>query len=151
AYTPGSVPETVKVRLEATASSTRFFADTVVTNLLRLHRFTYDSRRRTLSAQLIDPTDAITALRDVNRVYYPSGDGSGLLQKVNQIDGVSDPYTEYTYDSAGRVILTKRGSSFGDCCFTYTVYDAAGNVTLTVNQYVPTDPASDPADWIWDA
>ena len=84
AYTPTSVPQTVKIRLVAAADSTAFFADTVVPRLLRWHAFTYDSKGRVLTEQTIDPADGTSVLQEAARAYYSSGDGDGLLETVTQ-------------------------------------------------------------------
>jgi len=54
---------------------------------------------------------------------------------------------EYTYDTFGRVIIAHQGSNFGDCCETRTEYDAAGNVTKTIqvrDTTLPNDPVASP-------
>ena len=100
--------------------------------------------------QHVDPFDGSTVLQEVQQEYHDNTPGKGLLKKVTQVDGDTNPSTEYSYDSVGRVVQTHQSSNFGNCEFSYTVYDAAGNVVLAVCNYVATTPASDPADWEWD-
>ena len=148
---------TVKLQFLAEASGDEFYVDNVFviedTHILRWQDFTYNTAGQVTNEQLMDPEDGTTALQEVQRTYYPDTEteigARGLLQRVTQIDGDTDPYTEYTYDSAGRVILTQQTSNFGSCEFQRTVYDAAGNVTLSVCGYEP-QGTSDPADWEWD-
>jgi RHS repeat-associated protein len=120
--------------------------DTDGTTLLRQQDFVYDTKGRTTEEKLIDPTDGTTVLQKNTRSYYTSGNGNGLLEKVTQQDltpGGNSSYTQYFYDSSGRVIQTKRGSDFGDCCATITTYDDAANV-LTTTDARDINQASDP-------
>lgn len=113
--------------------------DTDGTTLLRFQKFTYDSMGRTLTEQMIDPSDEVTGLQEVERAYYNSGDGNGLLHTVTQTDigGSNHVTTTYTYDSAGRVVKTQQSSNFGTCEITYTVYDDAGNIVASICNYDP--------------
>lgn len=107
--------------------------------LLRLQEFTYDSKGRILTEQLLDPADGTTVLQETTRAYYTSGPGNGLLETLTQVDplGGDDPVTTYTYDSAGRVIKTQKSSLFGSCQTSFTVYDAAGNIVASICNYAP--------------
>ena len=124
--------------------------DTDGTTLLRFQKYTYDTKGRTLTEQVINPADSVTVLQEVSRAYYTSGDGAGLLHTVTQKDigSSNDVITTYTYDSAGRVIQTQHTSNFGSCEIQRTVYDAAGNVTMGICNY-EVQGTSDPADWLW--
>ncbi|MEP6983953.1 MAG: RHS repeat-associated core domain-containing protein [Chloroflexota bacterium] len=106
--------------------------DTDGVTVLRIQTIDYDSKGRVLSERLYDPSDpppSGTPTQSVEREYYTSGYGAGLLKKVTQIDpDGNDQTSEYSYDEFGRTIEVKNGSTFGDCCGTETVYDAAGNV-----------------------
>ena len=120
------------------------------TTLLHWQTFSYDpAKGHVLTERMLDPADGTgnTILQAVARVYYADNDPTigarGLLQKVTQIDNVNDPYTKYTYDEAGRVTQTKQGSFAGDCCFTLTEYDDAGNVRQVTEVRDPLQ-ASDP-------
>jgi RHS repeat-associated protein len=103
--------------------------------LLREQQFSYDSKGRTLTEKLVDPTNTSIVLQQTTREYYTSGDGNGLLFRLKQHD-VQQPGstvdTEYTYDQAGRVSKTRQVSTFGSCQYSYSLYDAAGNVTRSV-------------------
>ncbi|MEO8611410.1 MAG: RHS repeat-associated core domain-containing protein [Chloroflexota bacterium] len=114
------------------------------TTVLRWQAFTYDSNGRTLTEKLLDPADPFgSPIQQVTREYYDAGAGFGLLWKVTQEDigGSDDVVTTYTYDLLGRVIKTQQTSNFGSCEFSYTVYDAAGNMVATICNY---DPGEDP-------
>lgn len=115
-----------------------FYVDSVhllkLSELLQWQDFRYDYKGRAVEEASIN-IDTAEFFQQVNRAYYFSGEGNGLLQSVTQrsADGVGDDVTTtYTYDSAGRVVKTHQSSLFGSCLLSYTVYDEAGNVTATV-------------------
>ena len=103
--------------------------------LLSLQEFDYGSRTynigKVTEERLMDPANETTALRTIKRVYRSTTPGKGLLDNVEQI-GEDDPKTTYTYDDAGRIIKTRKESLTGNCEYSFTVYDAAGNVVATV-------------------
>ncbi len=107
------------------------------TTVLRWQTFRYDDKGRVTEEKLLDPADkaGATALQTTTRTYWTAKDENGLLKSVKQTDHQDAKNTttlSYTYDSAGRVIKTQKSSLLGSCQFTYTVYDAAGNVLATV-------------------
>lgn len=137
-YRPQGVLDGVKLRLVAGAANTVFYADTAhvcnVTNLLRWQDFRYDGKGRTLEEASVSVEDASVTQR-TTRTYHAFGNGNGLVARIDQHDVLqpTTTFTEYAYDSAGRVIWTKRGSLLGGCCATLTEYDAAGNVVSTTD------------------
>jgi len=139
-YTPTSALNNVKVQFLADGGAADFYVDSVYlldsTQALGWQEFVYDSHGRVLTEKTFDPADPTgTPAQQVTRTYYTSGNGSGLLESVTQHDlpsGVNNSSTTYTYDSAGRVIKTQKSSLFGSCEFTFTVYDAAGNVVRSL-------------------
>ncbi len=109
------------------------------TTVLRWQKFDYDPKGRTLVEKTVDPANGTTELQKVTRTYYPDTPpgtpGAGLLESVTQIDveqPANNKTTWYTYDEMGRVIKTQQSSLLGTCQFSYSVYDAAGNVLATV-------------------
>ncbi len=109
--------------------------------LLNLQQMDYDSRGRVTEERLLDPANPATVLRKVKRTYHAT---NGLLAKVERIGGAENPTTEYSYDPAGRVILTRQSSLTGNCEYSHFVYDAAGNVLATVcgRQQLATSPTT---------
>jgi RHS repeat-associated protein len=109
--------------------------DTNGTTVLRWQELTYDAKGRVLTDKILDPANGVTVQQQVTRTYGTSGDNNGLLESQTQVDPLdagNNRTTTYTYDSFGRVIKTQQSSLFGSCQFSYTVYDAAGNVLATV-------------------
>jgi RHS repeat-associated protein len=152
AFTAVSASAGRRLQFLAENGAATFYIDSV--HLVEIEAFrscqhvVYDNRGRPLyEASLGMNTDK--ALQAVSRSYYLEGSGSGLLQEVRQVDmgGTNDVITRYFYDSAGRVITTRNSSNFGPCCETRTEYDAAGNVTQTIDVQdisAPTDPVKNP-------
>lgn len=113
--------------------------------VLKHQMFTYDSNGRVTVEAIIDPSEGesgTTPLQKVTRTFYPSpytptNKGAGLLESITQYERTSggsfvvNDSTTYTYDGAGRVIKTAKSNLFGNCQFTYTLYDEAGNVEAT--------------------
>jgi len=113
--------------------------------VLKHQKFTYNSKGRVTVDAIIDPSEGesgSTPLQKVTRTFYPlpyspTNKGAGLLESITQYECtgtgtfVVDDSTTYTYDSVGRVIKTAKSSLFGNCQFTYTLYDDAGNVLAT--------------------
>ena len=117
--------------------------------VLRVQKFSYDNKGRTLTERLVDPADEDITLRETVRTYYQSGLGNGLLHKVTQTDmnGSNDVETTYTYDAFGRIVQTQQSSAFGSCNISYTVYDEAGNVVASICNYENNaDPPIPPGD-----
>jgi len=106
------------------------YIDDTGTTVLRRQEFDYDSQGRTTEERLVDPTDEATVLRRTTRTYGSTGNSNGLLESITIEDmmGSDDETTSYTYDAAGRVIKSYKSSLSGTCQYTYTVFDAAGNV-----------------------
>ncbi|MEO8609542.1 MAG: RHS repeat-associated core domain-containing protein [Chloroflexota bacterium] len=134
-----------KLQFVASGSAAEFYVDTVhiidlgilpgnIEDTVTWHEFAYDTRGRLLEDVSVNPKD-LTPIQQIQRSYYASGEGSGLLKQTVQKDvGGSNPITNiYTYDSAGRVIKTLQKKAFGDCCATLTEYDTAGNVITTTS------------------
>jgi TolB protein len=119
------------------------------TTVCEWHAFTYDTRGRVLSEQLLDPIDGVTALRQTTRVYYPDDtqpdgslleNGAGLVERVIQHDvagGGSNTETTTFYDVLGRVVQTNRNTTAGTCEKSRTVYDLAGRVVASICNYDP--------------
>ena len=117
--------------------------DTDGTTLLRQQEFVYDTKGRTTSEKLIDPSDGTTVLQETTRTYGTSGNEYGLLQSIAVIDSLNtlnNSTTQYTYDAQGRVIRTQKISMFGSCKYNHTVYDEAGNILGTACSLVTTTP-----------
>ena len=135
-YTPGSTgSKTLQFLAEGGAAD--FYVDSVhlveMTDPLRWQDLRYDERGRLLFEGLIDASDG-SVLTQTTRTYVASGNGVGLLASLTVHD-LDDPgnnqSTTYTYDALGRVIKSQKTSLTGSCQFTFTVYDAAGNVTVS--------------------
>jgi RHS repeat-associated protein len=123
--------------------------DTDGTTVLRWQEFVYDLKGRTTEERLHDPANGTVVLQKVTRAYYASGNGNGLLQTVTQLDlenPANNTWTTYTYEATGRVIKTQKSSLLGSCQFSYTVYDAAGNVLATVCSRQNTTPPTTVAE-----
>jgi len=119
-------PETIKIR---DASD----------NLLRVQEFVYDSKGRATSEKDIDPITS-AELRRVERQYYSSGNGNGLLEwiriyNLDDLTYMTYEQTSYMYDSVGRVIQVNKNSTFGNCTVSRTLYDEAGNVIASICNY----------------
>jgi RHS repeat-associated protein len=115
--------------------------DTDGVSVLRWQKFTYDTKGRILTQQVVNPLDGVT-VQQTSHTYWSLGDsndaGVGLLRKATQEDllnPANNQETTYFYDLAGRVVQTNRSPTFGDCCKAYTVYDEAGIVLRTVDNY----------------
>ncbi|MEP6988885.1 MAG: DUF6531 domain-containing protein, partial [Chloroflexota bacterium] len=89
--------------------------------LLQWQEFTYDNRGRALLEQVLDPKSPSSILQQIQREYYTSGNGYGLLYRTTQKDitGSNDVITTYSYDSAGRVTKTQQSSNFGSCAISF--------------------------------
>lgn len=121
--------------------------DTDGTTLLRQQEFVYDTKGRTTSEKLIDPSDGTTVLQEASRVYGTSGNGNGLLESIevkDVLDSSNDSSTVFSYDAQGRVIRTNKTSMFGTCQYNHTIYDEVGNVLGTACGLVTASPL--PAD-----
>ncbi len=114
-----------------------FYVDAVhvipITTLMRWQDFLYDDRLRTIDEASVDTQTALPIQR-TRRSYHTSGDGNGLLASLTQIDQANptnNKTTQYTYDSAGRVIKTHDLSMLGACQASFTAYDEAGNTRVS--------------------
>ena len=109
--------------------------------MLHWQEFSYDSAGRTLTEKTFDPTSNGSLLQqEVDRSYYTSGNGNGMLRQVTQrelLNPANDVTTMYFYDSVGRVIRTKQSSTFGSCTSSFTLFDDAGNVIASICNYDP--------------
>ena len=127
-YQPTSGDTGLHLQFVADGGAAEFYLDSVFildsTMLFRWQAFGYDAKGRTLTEEVINPLDGSTA-QQVTRTYYSSAVGNGLLETVTQEDigGMDDVVTTYSYDSVGRVVKTHQSSNFGSCEFSYTVYD----------------------------
>jgi YD repeat-containing protein len=117
--------------------------DTDGTTLLRKQAFIYDGQGRTLTEQVLDPSDGTSILQETTRTYHTSGDGNGLLASQTQVDSTNagnNQTTSYTYDALGRLVKTQKSSLTGTCQFSYTVYDDADQVLGTACGLVNASP-----------
>ena len=113
--------------------------DTDGVKSLQWQEFTYDSKGRTLTQKTFDPS-GVTVQQEVDRSYYASGNGAGLLQTITQrdlINPANNQTTTYSYDTAGRTVKTQQSSTFGSCTVSYSVYDMQGNVIASICNYNP--------------
>ena len=125
------------------------FYDTDGTTVLRWQAFGYDSHGRMTIAKLLDPANGTTVMQEIDRAYYSTGAGIGLLQTETIVDPITpanNSTTTFTYDNKGRVIKTQKTSLFGCCKFTYKVYDEADHVVAAISsdisQTIPTTKAA---------
>lgn len=150
-YTHSSTNTSVKLQFRSVDAVCEFYVDAVSIkeygdedSVIQHQQFVYDNLGRVTYERLLDPLTSAT-LRETQREYITDSqvDGYGLLKQVTQIDSTqssNETYTQYTYDAIGRVIKTRNGSTFGDCCDTVTEYDDAGNVVATINVRDISDP-----------
>ncbi len=118
--------------------------DTDGTTVLRWQKFVYDAKGRTRFERTVDTATGTTVQQEVERTYYTSGDGNGLLASVIQKDLVTpanNVTTTYFYDTIGRVKRVNQSLTFGSCTSSFTLYDAAGNVLASICNY---DPGTNP-------
>ena len=124
------------------------------TTVRRWQKFEYDAKGRTVVEKTVDPANEALELQKVTRTYFPENPqahdpGEGLLESVTQVDveqPANNKTTWYTYDQMGRVIKTRQTSLLGGCQYSYTVYDAAGNVLATVCGLQNTTPPATVAE-----
>ena len=132
------------LQFTANSTSAEWYVDHVIVDVPhRQQEFVYDTKGRTTSEKLIDPSDGTTVLQETTRTYGTSGNEYGLLQSIAVIDSLNtlnNSTTQYTYDAQGRVIRTQKISMFGSCKYNHTVYDEAGNILGTACGLMTTTP-----------
>ncbi|MBK9121516.1 MAG: PD40 domain-containing protein [Chloroflexi bacterium] len=147
-YTATTSVSSLNVAFTAEGGSAEFYVDSV--HLVELdaiyswQEYRYDYAWRTVEERSID-VDTLKVSRELTREYYVTTLFWGMLEKLTHVDpdGVTNNnWTTYEYDHAGRTTLVHKGSVFGNCDVTYTVYDTAGNVVATICNY---SPGADPA------
>lgn len=100
--------------------------------------FVYDAKGRVLQENTRDPVNTGTLLQQTTRAYGTAGNDNGLLKTVTVVDvdtPANNTSTTYSYDAAGRLIKTQQSSLFGSCQTSFTLYDPAGNVVVSICNY----------------
>ncbi|MEL6308716.1 MAG: DUF6531 domain-containing protein, partial [Chloroflexota bacterium] len=135
------------VQFEVTSTSATFYVDSVhvmeLEEARRWQQFIYDDKGRTLGEYRLDGADG-SVLQAMVRKYGTAGNENGLLTEMLQVNldapTTDETKTTYQYDPQGRVVKTGKVSLMGTCQYTYTVYDAAGNIEGTACALVNVDP-----------
>jgi RHS repeat-associated protein len=106
-------------------------------SIVRWQEWTYDNKGRVLTEKLFD-AGGTTVQRQVDRTYYSSGNGNGLLQSVTLKDlqnPANNQSTSYFYDGIGRAIKVQQSSLLGSCKASFALYDHANHVLASLCNY----------------
>lgn len=106
-------------------------------SVVRWQEWSYDNKGRVLTEKLFD-VSGTTIQRQVDRTYYSSGNGNGLLQSVTLKDlqnPANNQSTSYFYDGIGRAIKVQQSSLLGSCKASFALYDHANHVLASICNY----------------